>query len=851
MGKREGDISIFIITFLLLVFTRGLEASTLHLKSGWNLLGSNTESFIPDRKLSTAKALWSYKDKSWYATSPNGTKSQALLDGNISKLNSISEGEGFWIDMPQESDVEFEDSLLPRGVSRNIELCKGWNLVALKTLCDINVSDYFDNENIEIVWKYTNNKWQAYSGKEQIVKAIDDANISQIDTIKTHEGFWVLSKSATKITFPSAISSLFVSLNGTDNAIGTIDDPLRTLQEAIDKAKELRNEKVNILLRSGVYVLDETITFKDVRSANTELVIQSYKDENVTLLGAKKITNWKKVTNLDSAYNLLLQNAKENAVVSNLEELNITNVTEPIGDTLSYDIGGNPIYGNELFVGMKPVGITRYPKNTFLHFLSDGSSKNYTNNHTNDLKTVFYSNNSGAEIDMINSFKEETNLYTYAKWKYDWGDSRIKITSIDVNKSSINLNNMPDSGFASDSVNSQYETLGFYIFNIASRLDENSYYIDYVNKMLYYYPSTQENNINYISNLDNIIAIENSSYIKISNLNFSMAKQNAINVVHSNNIDIDNCKIKYISGNAIYFQDVNSSKISNCKVTHIGHAGIQVRAGDRDTLSASNSIISNNNISRVGETMRYTNAGIKIYGDGVEVLNNTIYDLPHTGIYFNGNNHIIDGNTIHDVVKKVNDGGAIYAGRDWSQRGTIIENNFIYNILGENDWGAAGIYLDDMFCGTTVRDNVLDNTYRAILIGGGRDNTIDNNLIINSWVGLHTDARALRWYESDALAKHHMGYILNKVPWESELWQRAYPKLFTIYENSPRLPLGNKISNNRLIETEHFEEYADDSRQYLDLQDNNFSEMGTYTIKNSSDFNNSEEFKEYIYGEFK
>lgn len=183
-----------------------------------------------------------------------------------------------------------------------------------------------------------------------------------------------------------------------------------------------------------------------------------------------------------------------------------------------------------------------------------------------------------------------------------------------------------------------------------------------------------------------------------------------------------------------------------------------------------------------------------------------------------------------------------------SQRGTIIKNNFLYNILGENNSGAAGIYLDDLLSGTVVKNNILYNIYRAILIGGGRDNIVDNNFIINAYIAFHLDGRGLRMYNSDELAKKHMGYILNKVPWQSELWQEAYPKLFTIYDETPRVPLGNIISNNRVIETPHPEEYTDNSEQYLKLIDNNFSKQGIYNLKNSYDFNTSKEFKEYLMG---
>ena len=643
--------------------------------------------------------------------------------------------------------------------------------------------------------------------------------------------------------------SLFVSLDGTDDATGDINNPFKTIYKAIEKARDLKEYSVNIFLRNGVYILDKSISIKkmDSRTLDTPLIIQAYKDENVTLLGAKKITNFRKVVSLDKAYPLLSSIAKDSVLVSDLEELGIDNLTEPI----YYHSTQNWIYSNELFLGEDKVKFSHYPKNRVLNFLSDGSSHNYTQNHEDDNKTIVYSNNRAEDISIINSWKYETNLYTYARWKYDWSDSRTKIDFIDFNKTVINLHNMPYNGYQQDSLNSSYKGLGFYVYNIASALDENSYYIDYQNEMLYYYPKSEEKKPKYISYLNNIINITNSSYITLYNIKLSIAKENAINITHSKDINITDCTINNISGKAIYLSDVNYSSISDNNISKIGAIGIYASSGDRNNLINANINISNNNISKVGQIVKYYTPGIEILGVGNKVVKNNIYDLPHIAILFKGNNHIIDGNIIHNVVQNAHDAGAIYAGQDWSQRGTIIRNNFLYNIRGENNYGAAGIYLDDLYSGTVVEDNILYNIYRAVLIGGGRDNIVNKNLIVKCRVGLHTDARGLRWYDSDEKAKIHMGYILDKVPWQSQLWQETYPELFTIYDNSPRLPLGNIISNNKIIQTLYPKEYSNNSEQYLELKDNNISKDNGGIIKDSNDFTTSKEFENYLINQFR
>jgi len=144
-------------------------------------------------------------------------------------------------------------------------------------------------------------------------------------------------------------------------------------------------------------------------------------------------------------------------------------------------------------------------------------------------------------------------------------------------------------------------------------------------------------------------------------------------------------------------------------------------------------------------------------------------------IYFQGNNHVIANNNIHDVVKESNDAGAIYAGRDWTSRGTIIKHNYLHNIKGLKSHGAKGIYLDDEFSGAKIEGNIFDNIRDAIFIGGGKDNIVDNNLFINSHRSIYIDARGVGWAKSQL----------------SQLTRLS--KVLTV---NPRLPAGNEIKNN-------------------------------------------------------
>jgi hypothetical protein len=52
--------------------------------------------------------------------------------------------------------------------------------------------------------------------------------------------------------------------------------------------------------------------------------------------------------------------------------------------------------------------------------------------------------------------------------------------------------------------------------------------------------------------------------------------------------------------------------------------------------------------------------------------------------------------------------------------------------------------MDDFASGTTVYGNVFVNGGRTVMVGGGRDVRIENNLFVNGQPAVHVDARGLR-----------------------------------------------------------------------------------------------------------
>ncbi|TSA38751.1 MAG: hypothetical protein D4R64_02075 [Porphyromonadaceae bacterium] len=130
-------------------------------------------------------------------------------------------------------------------------------------------------------------------------------------------------------------------------------------------------------------------------------------------------------------------------------------------------------------------------------------------------------------------------------------------------------------------------------------------------------------------------------------------------------------------------------------------------------------------------------------------------------------------------------------------RGIRIRYNYLHDISGFEGKGCVGIYLDDAFSSADIIGNVFNKVTRAMMIGGGRDNTVINNIFIDCVPSIHVDARGMGWMQDlpDAWIKEAeekgtiLGIAYNQAPYSTR-----YPKLPNILSDAPKAPKGNVIS---------------------------------------------------------
>jgi hypothetical protein len=278
--------------------------------------------------------------------------------------------------------------------------------------------------------------------------------------------------------------------------------------------------------------------------------------------------------------------------------------------------------------------------------------------------------------------------------------------------------------------------------------------------------------------------------------------------------------IRNTSGWGVDIKGGTNHEIIGCDIYDLGEGGIRMEGGDRITLTPANHHAHNNHIHHCSRWNPLYHPGIAVFGVGNRVTHNLLHDLPHTAIGFTGNDQIIEYNEIHSTVYMANDAGAIYTSPPYeeiSMYGHIIRHNFVHHIYGFKNHGCNGaIYLDDFFPGTTMYGNVFYKVPRAAFIGGGRYNTVENNIFVECNPSVHIDARGLGWAADNEEKQRE---LIQHYPYQSEPWSSKYPSLVNVLEDEPMVPKGNVVARN-ICWNGSWDEVEDKARPHVKFEDN-------------------------------
>ncbi len=587
-----------------------------------------------------------------------------------------------------------------------------------------------------------------------------------------------------------ATNQYFVSPDGSDSWSGQLaspsrdgtDGPFRSLDRSRDAIRALREKgfdgAVTVSLRTGTYSLEDTfrLTQQDSGSAGRPVIYRNYQDEQVRLLGGREIGGFRAVTD-PRVLSRLPEAARNEIRCVNLREQGVQDLGEmkPRGF-------GRPTYtaGLELFFDGEPMTIARWPNNGWVKIAGVPDGK--------DGGKFIYSGDRPKE------WADTDNIWVHGYWTWDWADSYEKVESIDTEYRIIHTREP-------HGVYGYKKGQRFYYLNILEELDRpGEWYLDRETGNLYFWPPKPLDKAScFVSILETpLVSMENTDNIRLEGMTLECTRGNAVEIHGGARNAVAGCTIRNIGNAGVVINGGTENGVTSCDIYEVADGGVNLSGGDRQTLTPAGNFVRNCHFHDFSRWCRTYRPAVRVSGVGNLIVNNLIHDAPHMAIGFSGNEHRIQFNEIHHVCWETGDVGAVYAGRDWTMRGNIVRHNFFHHIHGPHTHGAMSVYLDDAFSGTTIYGNVFYQASRAAFIGGGRDNTVENNIFVDCEPSVHIDARGLGWAK-EHVAKGggwHIYRKLDDVNHDEPPYSTRYPELATILESDPAVPLGNRVVRN-------------------------------------------------------
>lgn len=193
------------------------------------------------------------------------------------------------------------------------------------------------------------------------------------------------------------------------------------------------------------------------------------------------------------------------------------------------------------------------------------------------------------------------------------------------------------------------------------------------------------------------------------------------------------------------------NEVRSCDFTELPADGLFLCGGGKATLERGDNLIENCHAWKYG-FMRasWQRGGFYMTGCGNRMRHCQADTSQEVGFEYDGVDQLVEYCRTHTVSFWNGDSGAVYSqGGNTASYGCV----FRYNDVSSSPGYVNGLYLDDCCSGHTVYGNVIRNFGGGgVFVGGGRDNTVYNNVIISepgegryAAVGLHLDLRGLAW----------------------------------------------------------------------------------------------------------
>ncbi|HEY1790174.1 MAG TPA: right-handed parallel beta-helix repeat-containing protein [Verrucomicrobiae bacterium] len=603
-------------------------------------------------------------------------------------------------------------------------------------------------------------------------------------------------------------AEIYVAPTGNDANPGTKNKPFVTLERARDAVRNTTNhDSLVVVLRAGIYRQEKSLEFdaSDSGTASHPVVWRSSPGETARIVGGIVVpaASVERVEDAAILNRIISPETRNGLLQIDLAALVVTN---------SGRIGprgfGRPNIPAplELIVGGRVMPIACWPKPNDLpspigQVLDKGSIPRLGEKPDRGAKFV-------VQTDRPLHWQYAGDVWITGLFANGYADATLQIASITRNGKNIVFTTVQPHiyGFQSGKAWNNWRALN--VLEEISRPGE--WAIDHEASKLYFLPPPDyvagQTEV-MLSTLDSpVLALTNASYVHFENLRIESSRGDGVSVRGGNAVVFSGCKFRNLGMAAVTFDSTGRNHdLENCVISDTGAGGVVLDGGNRKTLTLGNNTVTNCEIHRFNRWSRTYCPAVSLAGVGNRVTHCLIYDAPGCAILLHGNNHIIEYNDIHDVMEEGDDMGALYMGRNPTEFGNIIRDNFFHNIgFGQTD-RTFGIYLDDCSCGTEIYGNLLVRAGRraAFLIGGGKYHKIHDNIIMDSMLAFQIDNRGQTWAKTTAWFPKSFHADWDEMKAGQPPFSTTYPELAKYWQDNPEIP-ANSIERNLVVNCRQF-----------------------------------------------
>jgi hypothetical protein len=609
--------------------------------------------------------------------------------------------------------------------------------------------------------------------------------------------------SALALAWGVAIAAEFhVSPDGKDSAPGSKEQPFATLERARDALKASRagrgagNKEPDIIwLDPGIHRRSATFELKaeDSGTADSPVVFRSAPGGTARLHAGLRLPPSAFKPLSDPALAARLDPAARGKVVE--LDLAATRAKNIKRYPATFTEGGGIL---SLFFNDREMPLSRWPNEGFTT-IQEVLDKGDWSNGPQRRGGKFI-----AREDRLARWQTDSGVWLEGYWVVPWEPTTLLVKSIEPSTRTITFAESVSRGIGSKYAKPGQLGTGketWCAVNLIEEIDRpGEWCIRFDSKKLYFWPpSATGQGDTYLADFtEPMVRMDNASHIRFERILFEGGLGDGIRITGGDGNLIAGCTLRSLGGDAVRIIGGTSNGIRSCDLHDIGKIGVLLSGGDRKLLKPCHNFADNNRISRVGTRKKTYAAAIHVgaYGGseaiGCLVTHNFMHDLPHAAVLYGGNDHLFEFNEVARVALTSGDVGAFYTWHDWTSRGNIIRHNFVRDSPAAN-----AFYMDDGDSGDTVTGNIVYRCQTGPFIGGGHDNIVRNNIIIESMRGLHMDSRGVeRGYATN---KKLIDRLDTSRPLQAP-WSTRYPELGRLLTaNSRALPSGNIIENNITI----------------------------------------------------